>query len=103
MANIILVTCPDDATARSIAKTLVEENLAACVNILNDVTSIYRWEGNVAEENERLLLIKTAVKDPAGLEARIKELHPYEVPEYVVISPDYIGQPYRDWLEDSGF
>ena len=97
---IVLATFPADADAEPLATTLVEERLAACVNVLPPMTSIYTWQGKVERAAERQLLIKTSRPRLAALEARLKSLHPYDVPEFVVIpiiagSADYLG-----WVEE---
>src|SRR5262249_40521623 len=78
---VVLSTFPDADTAARVARTLVDEQLAACVNLLPTVRSIYRWEGKVCDEAETLAVIKTTAERYAALAARIAELHPYQVPE----------------------
>ena len=82
---LILTTMPDDDRADALARTLVDERLAACVNVHAPMVSMYRWEGAVEREAERQIVIKTARDRRAPLEARLRELHPYELPEFVVI------------------
>lgn len=98
--RMVFCTVPDDALAARIARSLVEERLAACVNRL-PVASTYRWQDRICEENEVLLLIKTRSDRYAALEARIVELHPYAVPEVVAfdISTGLAG--YLDWIDAS--
>jgi len=93
------VTMPDQERATALARALVDEGLAACVNILPGVKSIYRWEGRLQEDDEVLCLIKTrpAVFDRAR--ARILALHPYEVPEIIAFSVDDGSAAYLDWLK----
>ena len=96
---IVLVTAPDQSTAEKIANALVERNLAACVNILPGMRSIYRWEGKIHDEGEVLMLIKTRreIFDPA-LISYIQELHPYQTPEIIAL-PILMGEPtYLDWI-----
>jgi len=97
-ALLILTNCPDEETANTIALAVVEAKLAACVNILPRVQSIYRWQGAVESAAEVPLLIKsTAARYPA-LEATIRELHPYDVPEIIAL-PITQGLPaYLNWL-----
>ena len=92
------VTMPDAAQATALARALVDEGLAACVNLVPGVKSIYQWEGRTQEEEEVLCLIKTrpAVFDRAR--ARILELHPYEVPEILAFAVDDGSPEYLDWL-----
>ena len=96
---IAICSCPDRAVAESIANHLVEHNLAACVNITSEVTSIYKWEGQKEMAKERLLLIKTANSCYDALEAAIKQLHPYELPEIIAV-PLERGEPhYLSWID----
>ena len=78
---LVLTTLGADADAAALARTLVEERLAACVNVLPTMTSIYRWKGTVDQEREQQLLIKTSAEQIEALAARLSELHPYELPE----------------------
>ena len=96
--RVVMVTTPDVATARSIARTLVDERHAACGNIVPGVTSIFRWQGAVQEEAETLLLLKTSAERLGALSARVTELHPYDVPEVLALPVAYGNQPYLDWL-----
>lgn len=98
---IVLNTCPDEATAKLIAASLVDERLAACVNILPGICSVYRWAGQREMDQEYLLLIKSRRDVYADIEARIKELHPYDVPE-IISTPILAGsKTYLDWLDQS--
>ena len=97
----MLSTCPDPETARGLAADLVENRLAACVNIVPGLTSVYRWEGRTEESPECLMLIKTSEESVARLRDRIVELHPYELPEVVAV-PVVDGLPaYLDWVTGS--
>ena len=98
---VVLVTCPDRATGEKIAGTLVEENLAACANLVDGVTSIYRWKGKIEHDAEVLLIIKTRRAHFSLLEARVKEMHPYEVPEIIVADIAAGNQPYLDWIDET--
>jgi periplasmic divalent cation tolerance protein len=89
---------PSDA--ERIARALVEERLAACVNVVPGVLSIYRWKGNVEQEAELILVIKTLGEKVEALNARLVELHPYELPEVVVIPIAGGHAPYLAWLEE---
>ncbi|WP_374343081.1 divalent-cation tolerance protein CutA [Azonexus sp.] len=93
---LILTNCPDEDCAGTIALAVVEARLAACVNILPRVQSIYRWQGAVESASEIPLLIKSTAANYAALEAKIRELHPYELPEIVALDvarglPDYLN------------
>ncbi|MBN8737727.1 MAG: divalent-cation tolerance protein CutA [Xanthomonadales bacterium] len=95
---LCLSTCPDADTAARIARTLVEERLAACVNRLPGVVSTYRWQGGIHEDAEVLLVIKTTRGCFATLRDRLVALHPYEVPELVALEIAEGLPAYLDWL-----
>jgi periplasmic divalent cation tolerance protein len=95
---VILVTAGSETEAETIAKALVEERLAACVNILNPIRSLYRWEGMVADEREWLLVIKTQVERFAAVETKVKALHSYHVPEVIALPIVHGSAPYLQWL-----
>jgi len=97
-ALIVLSTCPDLATADRIATALVSERLAACVNQIPGIQSTYVWQGQLQRDNEILLLIKTTIEQLATLEARVKALHPYELPELIAVPVCAGSQPYLNWL-----
>jgi periplasmic divalent cation tolerance protein len=97
-ALLVLTNVPDATTATAIARRLVEQRLAACVNVLPQVQSIYQWQGAIEEAGEVTLLIKTTQARYAELEAAVKAAHPYEVPEIIAI-PIVGGLPkYLDWI-----
>jgi periplasmic divalent cation tolerance protein len=98
---IVLTTLPTDADATRFAQTLVEARLAACVNLLPVMESVYRWEGNVEQERERQLVIKTSRSRMAALWERVRELHPYDVPEFVVLPIVDGNDTYLRWLGES--
>jgi periplasmic divalent cation tolerance protein len=98
---LVLCTCPDAETARSIAAALVERECAACVNILPGVTSVYRWQGQVEQADEWLLLIKTTRDRYADLEHEIRARHPYEVPEIIAVPIDQGLPDYLRWIADN--
>jgi periplasmic divalent cation tolerance protein len=100
-ARIVLTTCPDAATAERMARTLVEERLAACVNVLAGMRSIYRWKGAVETADEVLLVVKTTVPRMAELVARLTELHPYDVPEAIALDLAACSKPYLAWIQES--
>ncbi|MGH7503889.1 MAG: divalent-cation tolerance protein CutA [Longimicrobiales bacterium] len=94
------MTAPDAERAAALVRTLVEERLAACGNIIHGITSIYRWSGAIHEETEVLIILKTTAAAAESLAARVPELHPYDVPEVVVL-PVLTGHPpYLDWVRD---
>ena len=98
---IALTTLPADADAAEFGRTLVDERLAACVNLLPVMESVYRWEGKIEFEAERQLVIKTSRERVSDLWDRVRELHPYEVPEFVIISIVDGNEAYLRWIGDS--
>jgi periplasmic divalent cation tolerance protein len=94
---LILCTCPDGESAARIARVLVEERLAACVNRVPGLTSVYRWQGEIHEDSEVLLLIKTRSELFESLRARLVALHPYDVPEVIALDIAAGHAPYLDW------
>ena len=100
-AVLVLTTFPADGDAEKLAATLVEERLAACVNILPPMRSIYRWQGNMEKADERQLLIKTTRRRLRDVKKRLKELHPYDVPEVLGVFIDASDRDYLSWLAES--
>ena len=98
---IVLTTLPADGDAEGFASQLVEERLAACVNILPAMRSVYRWKGSVERADERQLVIKTTAPRIAALQARFRALHPYDLPEFVVIPIVQGSAGYLAWLTES--
>ena len=98
--QIVLSTIDTTENARRIARTLVDERLAACVSILPPVTSIYRWKGELHEAPEFQLIIKTTTDRVETLVGRLQELHPYEVPEILALPVSQGLGSYLDWLRD---
>ena len=98
---LVLTTVGADFNARQLANTLVELRLAACVNIVPAVQSIYRWEGSVTEDGEQLLIIKTAEDRIASLREELMRQHPYSVPEFVVLRIGETSDSYGAWLLES--
>ncbi|MFP5264687.1 MAG: divalent-cation tolerance protein CutA [Blastocatellia bacterium] len=98
---IVFVTAPNNEEAARIADSLVSERLAACVNIVGGVESIYRWEGQVARERETLLIIKTVAGRYDELERRVKELHTYTTPEVIAYKIERGSGDYLEWLRES--
>lgn len=99
--KVLLVLCnaPDEALATQWARQLVDERLAACVNVLPACRSVYRWQGQVEEAQEVPLLIKTTSTHYEALEARLLELHPYQVPEILALPPSAGLGAYLGWVE----
>lgn len=97
MSLVVLVTIPPER-AHDLARTLVGERLAGCVNVVGTVHSIYRWEGDIAQDTEALLLIKTTGERYPELEARIRAMHPYEVPEIIALPFDRALPEFQSWL-----
>jgi len=95
---VVLTTAPDAATAGRIAEALVAERLAACVNVVENVSSIYRWKGTVQREREVLMVTKTTSEAVERLRERLVELHPYEVPEVLALAVSGGHSPYLDWV-----
>jgi len=99
--RIVLSTFPSPDKAAEIGKILVEEQLAACVNLLPGVRSLYRWQGAISDDTETLALIKTTAERYDALASRLVSLHPYEVPELVALSPASGHAPYLAWIAAS--
>ena len=95
---VVLTTVGGDADAVALARTLVDEGLAACVNVLPPMQSVYRWKGAVQVEPEQQLVIKTTRTSLAALESRLHQLHPYELPEFVVLGAE-ASQAYTEWVK----
>jgi periplasmic divalent cation tolerance protein len=98
---MVLTTAPDAATADRIAAALVERRLAACVNVVPGIRSTYRWKGTVERADESLLLIKTTRAGVVALKAEIAGIHPYEVPEVVVIPAVEGADAYLRWVVEN--
>ena len=97
-ALVCFSTCPDAASADRIAATLVEERLAACVNVLPGVRSTYRWQDQVRRDDELLLVIKTTGDRLDALRERLTAIHPYELPELVAVEAAGGSPAYLDWI-----
>ena len=97
---VALVTCPQNK-AEQLASTLVERKVAACVNIIEKVISVYRWEGNIEKDQESLLVAKTNTITWDDFEASVKELHPYDVPEIISFDIEKGNSAYLEWLNNS--
>lgn len=98
---VIFCTCPDRESAEGIATALVEERLAACVNLLSGLTSIYCWQDSVRREPECLLLIKSTATRFEALRSRLRTLHPYEVPEIIALPVSHGDPAYLQWLTEN--
>ena len=98
---MVLVTCPSRSVGETMGWTLVHERLAACVNVVPNLTSIYRWEGKVCREAEILLVIKTRRIRLPALIRRVQALHPYALPEIVALPLVGGSAPYLSWVRDS--
>lgn len=100
-AMVVLVTLPSKEAAETLARTLVEERLAACVNLLPQIRSIYRWEGEVEAGEEVLAFVKTTGPRFEALRRRVVELHPYDCPEVVALPIAEGHAPYLRWIAES--
>lgn len=100
-ARLVLSTAGSREEAEGIAESLVEKGLAACVNLIPGLTSIYRWQEAVERSDEVLLIIKTTEQRLTALEAALRNLHSYEVPELLVLTPERGGGDYLAWLTAS--
>ncbi len=99
--RLLLITVPDKTEARHIAKTLVEEQLAACVNIVSGVESYFRWKGKVDRADELLLIVKSKQKLLPTLIERVKQLHSYDVPEVIALSIESGSSDYLRWIDET--
>lgn len=97
MSLVVLVTIPPER-AHELARILVTERLAGCVNVVGGLHSVYRWDGDVAEDPESLLIIKTTGERYPELEARVRSVHPYEVPEIIALPFDRALPEFQSWL-----
>jgi periplasmic divalent cation tolerance protein len=98
---LVLTTIGVDTDAARLARILVEERLAACVNILPPMTSVYRWKGNLEEDREQQLVMKTTADRVEELQVRLRQLHPYELPEFLVLSASGGSDAYISWVSES--
>ena len=99
--SVVYVTAPDDIIAKKIAKGLVSEKLAACVNIIPNVCSIYEWEGNIIEDTEVLMMIKTKSCKVEDLTKYVTENHPYDLPEVISLPIENGSSKYINWIKSS--
>jgi periplasmic divalent cation tolerance protein len=98
---LALTTLPLNLDADALAHTLVEERLVACVNVLPPMRSTYRWKEEVEQEGERQVIMKTTRDRVSALETRLRELHPYDVPEFIVVPIVAGSEAYLGWMSDS--
>ena len=98
---VVLCTLPPGDAASSIARTLVAEHLAACVNLIPQIRSFYEWQGEPKDEPEQLAIIKTTADGFAALRDRLVALHPYDVPEVIALDVHDIHLPYQRWVRDA--
>lgn len=99
-AIIIYITAPNEEEAVKISKTLVEEKLAGCINIVKDIRSIYMWQGKIEDDSEVLMIAKTQRSLFKALMTRVKELHPYTVPEIIAMPVIEGSEDYLNWLKE---
>lgn len=95
---VIVLTTISEERADELASTLVDERLAACVNVHGPMRSTYRWQGQIERAPERQLFIKTTVAALPALESRLKNLHPYDLPEFIVMRPEAVEAGYAAWV-----
>lgn len=101
-AIVVLITAANAEEATRLAENLVESHLAACVQILPTMLSIYFWKGEIQRDREVLLLVKTTVQNFAQLEGKVRELHSYETPEIIALPVTAASEPYLNWLMTEG-
>jgi periplasmic divalent cation tolerance protein len=100
-AIVVFMTAASADEARRIADHLVSSQLAACVQVLPEIESVYRWEGKVQHEKEVLILAKTTAAQFTDLEKAVRAIHSYETPEIVAVSMSAVSEPYRAWLDEN--
>ena len=100
-AIVVFITSANADEARRIASELVERQLAACVQILPEIESVYRWNGEVQRDTEILILAKTTAQQFDDLERAVREIHSYDTPEIVAVPMAHVSEPYRAWLVDN--
>jgi periplasmic divalent cation tolerance protein len=98
---LALTTLPADVDADAFARKLIEERLAACVNVLPPMRSSYRWKDKVEQESERQVIMKTTRDRVSVLQARVRDLHPYELPEFIVVPIVDGSEEYLEWMRES--
>lgn len=98
--RVVLITAPAGEVAAGIAKDLIETRLAACVNVVREVRSIYHWKGSIQDDREDLLIVKTSEARVADLISRVREIHPYTVPEIIALPVLAGSDSYLKWVGD---
>ncbi len=101
MSLVILCACPDESSANIIAGQLVKKHLAACVNIIANISSVFRWKNQIEKTSEYLLLIKSTEENYADIEAFIQSQHPYEIPEIIAVPIIKGSKNYLEWLSEA--
>ncbi|MCX6851634.1 MAG: divalent-cation tolerance protein CutA [Verrucomicrobia bacterium] len=103
MNDLLIVFCtfPDIGKARETGTALVESQLAACVNLIPAIESIYRWQGKIETSPEVLAIFKTTPTSWPLFESRLRELHPYDLPEIVALRPEQVAESYAKWVVES--
>ncbi|MGD9580415.1 MAG: divalent-cation tolerance protein CutA [Vampirovibrionia bacterium] len=96
---VVLITAPDEQTAEMIAKALVEQELAACVNIIPSIRSIYSWDGSICDDSEVMMVVKTIAEKFDKLEAVVKDIHSYDVPEIILLPIEKGSKNYLQWID----
>jgi len=97
---VVFITTPTPIEGEKIASILVEERLASCVNIVNTISSVYRWEGKIEKTNEALLIIKTKAENFTQLMTKVKEVHSYKVPEIIALPIISGNEDYLKWVRE---
>jgi len=101
MIQFIISTFGDTEAASRVARALVEESLAACGTLLPEATSIYRWQGRVEQVSEVVLILKTSEATAEACRQKLEQLHPYDVPEIITLSPSAVSEAYGAWVLES--
>jgi periplasmic divalent cation tolerance protein len=101
LVRLVLTTCASPGEASRLARTLVEERLAACATLIPSVQSIYHWQGEIEISTETLLLLKTCPEQLDALEARLHQLHSYQTPEFLVLGVEGVSHSYLEWLQSA--
>ena len=97
-AVLLITTVPDENAGEKVAKTLLENRLCACVNIIPGVRSLYWWEGKIQDDKELILFVKTREELAEKVIEKISQVHPYQVPEIIALKLDRVSEPYLKWL-----
>lgn len=98
--NVVFMTAPNGEEASRIAEALVEENLVACVNLIDACQSVYRWKGEIVKDSEVLMIAKTTAENFPAIEERVTELHSYDVPEIIACDLTSLAGSYEEWLRN---